>query len=973
MNKKFIKIPSDIKKLSDGLRIGWDLDQQLPIGDVIVNKVVCGCGMTTFYLENDKPVIIASPRNELIHSKMNDTRINGNGELFFFDRRDYKKIPFEQTKNEMMEYLNSHSSRPKILMTYDSLAFLLDKCPDFRAAVRDFIIVIDEFTSLFTDALMKGDEVFKLVKIVSSLPNRVIYISATPIDDTYLDEIPEFANLPYVTFDWDSDAIEKVTINKQRMKSAFQKMGEIIDGYRTRGYFLQKIIDDKAYYSTEVAFFVNRVKDIVDIIKKKSLNPKDVRVICSNDENNVASLAKIGIQIDHFPNLEEYKQNVKTYNFITKTAYVGSDFYSDSAMICIFADSNREEMALDISLELPQIIGRCRTESNIFRHDIQYYYRTTQGKYLSPDETTKSEMESEIRRKFDESKTHYSNQLYHSDSYIIGLIADSHKAFGFKKSYLSVINDKIVFNRLVYTADRRALEIKYSQYNSSQSIEGFIQKCGYEVQNIMARGNGAYAQFRQWWDSTHNFSLRMEAYLDFLDKCPDMIENLKADTDIPIKYWKFSTVLGRDVCRANSYKEAALERELQRRQSADNIRIELTGALNPSIVYPAKELKGIIQSVYDKLGLTVTAKATDVTKYFDVEKCDYRITDSNGKIKTRHGFKIRNNNPLFGLSVTTFPRVNQPKESNKDTLGNVLWSIREGATVLGVNLADTINKFRTTKNETYKDALPIVTWQGEFSERSNSHCLALNSVMCMDFDHVPVDILNRLRDLLKDVPFVLAYFLSPSGEGLKVLIKTDLSEVNTTLYRNCYIQLEKWFMSNYELEADPKCRPMSQSCKLSYDPDLYFNPTPADFHFEFDEELEKELTKREHSGVVKVQTYSPKYNAFINKLNVLSHGLNDEDILEILYYRFHATPEYYQVGNRERSIGIQAHTLNQAGIPFQKAIQCIRKNFEGSGFPIDELDKKVENEYNRHGNEFGSCRGEYISRKSYFQQKTKKD
>ncbi len=63
------------------------------------------------------------------------------------------------------------------------------------------------------------------------------------------------------------------------MKSAVQQMGKIIDGFQERGYFQAKIIEDKPYYSTEVAFFVNRVVDIASIIKKKHLNPNKVRVI----------------------------------------------------------------------------------------------------------------------------------------------------------------------------------------------------------------------------------------------------------------------------------------------------------------------------------------------------------------------------------------------------------------------------------------------------------------------------------------------------------------------------------------------------------------------------------------------------------------------------------------------------------------------------------------------------------------------
>ncbi len=133
----------------------------------------------------------------------------------FFDRRNFKKIPLSQTQMDMVVHLKIHPNSPKILVTYDSLGEVLN-CLEYHGKLSKFTIVVDEFTSLFTDALMKGDAEFKLVNRVSALPNRVIYISATPIDEQYLDQIPEFANLPYVTFNWDASCIEKVTIKSRR-------------------------------------------------------------------------------------------------------------------------------------------------------------------------------------------------------------------------------------------------------------------------------------------------------------------------------------------------------------------------------------------------------------------------------------------------------------------------------------------------------------------------------------------------------------------------------------------------------------------------------------------------------------------------------------------------------------------------------------------------------------------------------------
>ena len=64
------------------------------------------------------------------------------------------------------------------------------------------------------------------------------------------------------------------------------------------------------------------------------------------------------------------------FTFCTKTAYIGSDFYSDCASSYVFADPNIKSLALDISLDLPQIVGRQRNRENPFKNNIVIFYRT---------------------------------------------------------------------------------------------------------------------------------------------------------------------------------------------------------------------------------------------------------------------------------------------------------------------------------------------------------------------------------------------------------------------------------------------------------------------------------------------------------------------------------------------------------------------------------------------------------------------
>lgn len=120
--KKFAITVPNVKYLSE-----WpDLDKALrQYGDkIIVNKIVCGCGMTDYYLtDTTMPVILASPRRELIVSKKKDARTQ---HAYYFDRSD-NNLSIDESIKKLRDYLSTLSGVPKIMCTYDSLEVVL-KC-----------------------------------------------------------------------------------------------------------------------------------------------------------------------------------------------------------------------------------------------------------------------------------------------------------------------------------------------------------------------------------------------------------------------------------------------------------------------------------------------------------------------------------------------------------------------------------------------------------------------------------------------------------------------------------------------------------------------------------------------------------------------------------------------------------------------------------------------------------------------------
>ena len=65
------------------------------------------------------------------------------------------------------------------------------------------------------------------------------------------------------------------------------------------------------------------------------------------------------------------------FTFCTRTVYLGADFYSTCARSFIFSDSNIDSLAVDISEDLPQILGRQRLQENPWSNSATFYYRTT--------------------------------------------------------------------------------------------------------------------------------------------------------------------------------------------------------------------------------------------------------------------------------------------------------------------------------------------------------------------------------------------------------------------------------------------------------------------------------------------------------------------------------------------------------------------------------------------------------------------
>ena len=117
-----------------------------------------------------------------------------------------------------------------------------------------------------------------------------------------------------------------------------------------------------------------------------------------------------------------------------------------------------------------------------------------------------------------------------------------------------------------------------------------------------------------------------------------------------------------------------------------------------------------------------------------------------------------------------------------------------------------------------KKLLPAICFSGKFEKRADTACIVHSGVICLDFDGFDSD--QELEDFKFDLmldKFTLSVFLSPSGDGLKVLVRIPNDIENHKLY---FKGLEKYYNRK---EFDTTSQNLSRVCYESYDPELYYN------------------------------------------------------------------------------------------------------------------------------------------------------
>jgi succinate dehydrogenase flavin-adding protein (antitoxin of CptAB toxin-antitoxin module) len=167
-------------------------------------------------------------------------------------------------------------------------------------------------------------------------------------------------------------------------------------------------------------------------------------------------------------------------------------------------------------------------------------------------------------------------------------------------------------------------------------------------------------------------------------------------------------------------------------------------------------------------------------------------------------------------NITIFQSIKDTDTPFYRPVTRILDRIREGASKEIVKRIR-LEKGKGERNE-IKKLLPAICFSGTFKKRTDSSIVEHSGLICLDFDGY-----DKQKTLLQDKEnlsknkYVFSVFISPSGSGLKVLVKIPKDPENHVNYFN---SLEKYFNSPY---FDKTSKNISRVCYESYDPLIHIN------------------------------------------------------------------------------------------------------------------------------------------------------
>jgi hypothetical protein len=276
-------------------------------------------------------------------------------------------------------------------------------------------------------------------------------------------------------------------------------------------------------------------------------------------------------------------------------------------------------------------------------------------------------------------------------------------------------------------------------------------------------------------------------------------------------------------------------------------------------------------------------------------------------------------------NVTIFQNIRDTDTPFFRDVHVILDRIKEGAGATKELVKKIRLEKRKPERQELKKQLPAICFSGTFNKRTDASLLEHSGLICLDFDgYLKQKELLQDKESLSKNKYVFSVFISPSGNGLKVLVKIPADAESHTLYFN---SLEKYFNSPY---FDKTSKNISRVCYESYDPLIAVN---------------------ENSSIWDL-IEEPEYTEVSRARDKATIPITDENKIVEILVKWWEKKYPMSEGQRNQNAYVLAMAFNDFGINKSLASYVLNQ-FASDDFTLREIGTTIDSAY-RHTANFGT-------------------
>ncbi|MBA4155387.1 VapE domain-containing protein [Flavobacterium sp.] len=281
--------------------------------------------------------------------------------------------------------------------------------------------------------------------------------------------------------------------------------------------------------------------------------------------------------------------------------------------------------------------------------------------------------------------------------------------------------------------------------------------------------------------------------------------------------------------------------------------------------------------------------------------------------------------------ISIFKNFNEVIEHK--TIPAILEDIRTGKYKHAiVYLRKSLSENKLEAYEKAKKSLPAFTPSGKFTGgRKMEFLTEYSKFLILDIDKLANDQLQKAKSTAIQSEYTFACFISPSGNGLKILVKIDTPKNE---HKETFLKVQAHYEEMLKLEIDKSGKDLTRLCFNSWDENLYHNPEAKTYVTETNQlENSPPLEGCPKDGVVKH-----------NQNKSENHQPTTDNSEAIYNHCVKFTENKVQFVNGSRNVFVHqlACNLNRKGMALQEALGYILTDF---GYDEKEVTQTVNSAY----------------------------